>query len=122
MADQNKAPADQPDRTPNFELPLHGVISEDNWPEYEAKGFKPISTILGTVRTLDYAQSHYGVEHVYTGDAYDDDAQRPLRHKPGTGIYVDPDGLELGKENSAKHQKWLDGLRQDEPDGGPGAN
>jgi hypothetical protein len=108
MTDSKENATDPADHTPNFELPLRGAIREDNWAEYEARGFQPVRNTSGSALELDYAQSHYGVEHVYTGDSYDDEAARPLQHKPGTGLYVDPEGLKIGEINSAKHQKWLD--------------
>ncbi len=87
---------------PNFELTHHGAIREDNWAEYEAKGFQPVED-LG----LRFVQGFYGVEHVYTGDAYDEKAARPLRHKPGTGIYVSPEGLAVGAEAVRKSRESL---------------
>lgn len=84
--------------TPDFELPKHDVIHEDNWPQYQARGFVEVSE-LG----LDLAQSLYGAENVYTGDSYDYSATRPLRHKPGIGVYVSPDGL---KRREAVRAEW----------------
>lgn len=100
-----KEGADAPDYAPDFELSHHGVIREDNWPQYKAKGFMPLSGDASSPRSLWYAQVHYGVQHVYTGDAYDDEAERPLRHKPGLGLYVDPEGLAYGAENDRKWEE-----------------
>jgi hypothetical protein len=117
MTSRNKAPTDEPDHTPNFDLSRHDVIHEDNWLEYEAKGFRPVTT------PFDYAQSVYGIEHVYTGDEYDYEAERPLRHKPGTGVYVDSEGLKIGAKDSREWEEWHRRRSEDQrSDGGPAAN
>jgi hypothetical protein len=86
----------QQDREPNFTLPRHGVIREDNWAEYEAQGFRPVP------EDEKSAGNYYGVANVYTGDAYDWDAERPLRHKPGVGVYTNAAGLEHSQASVAK--------------------
>lgn len=94
---------EQSNHAPDFELPRHGAIREHNWSEYQASGFQPVFNSDGSTLSLNFAQALYGVEHIYTGDPYDDDAQRPLQYKPGTGIYTDPEGLKLIAE---KEQAW----------------
>jgi hypothetical protein len=85
-----------PDYIPDFELARRGVIREDNWAEYEAKGF---FVALGQVQEddlveeLTWMQDVYGAEFVYTGDAWSYSEKRPLRHIPAIGIYVHPDGM-----------------------------
>jgi hypothetical protein len=118
MTTNNEDPADQSDYRPDFELPRHGTIREDNWLEYEALGFRPVPEPLG------WAQSWYGVEHVYTGDTYDYREGRPLRHMSGQGVYVDPEGLAHGVESLAKWKAWHANRpeRQEPSGGGPGAS
>src|ERR1700730_5410459 len=100
MTNIEETPTPQPDQGSDFVLPRHGAIREDNWPEYESKGLRPIAD-----NDLQWAQLHYGTEHVYTGDPWDWDAGRPLRHKPGTHIYVDPEGIALAAERRRKEQE-----------------
>lgn len=75
------------DHEPDFTFPHHDVVHEDNWEEFRAKGW------VAVPEELKGAQAYFGTENVYTGDAYDVDADRPLRHKPGVGVYVTPEGL-----------------------------
>jgi hypothetical protein len=106
------------DYEPNFELPRHGVIREDNWLEYEARGFRPV------IEPLKSAQLTYGIEHVYTGEPYDYREGRPLRHQPGEGVYVSPEGQQIGAQKSREWQEWLAqrAERQDPSEGGPDSN
>ncbi len=90
------------EHAPNFELPRHGAIHEDNWVEYEAMGFTPI--VGGD---MDFAQTVYGPEHVYSGDKFSWVEGRPLRHKPGTSIYVSPEGIKLARERKRESEEWL---------------
>jgi hypothetical protein len=98
MTDHHESSGDHPSYEPDFVLPRQGVIREDNWPEFAAQGFRPVTP------NTDYARRVFGVEHVYTGDAFDYDEQRPLRHKPGIGVYVDAEGLELARERRARRK------------------
>ncbi len=101
MSDDKETPTGSSAHTPDFELPRHDAIREDNWPEYQAKGFRPVDNVEeGDPTNLDYAQSVYGVEHVYTGDAYSYADERPLRHKPGMSIYVTPEGMKRATERA----------------------
>lgn len=86
---------------PNFILPKHDVIHEDNWAEYEAKGFVP------SIDTLHSAQLWAGTKNAYTGDAYDWKAHRPLRHKPGKSVYLSPEGVEQKRQRFVEHQRWM---------------
>lgn len=88
----NQAPAYEPD----FELSHRDMVREDNWAEYQALGFQPFwanTDADDSLKYISFAQSEFGVGNVYTGVAYDYDEERPLRHKPGVGIYVSPEGL-----------------------------
>jgi hypothetical protein len=116
MADHQEGSSTGTDYTPDFELPRHGVIHEGNWMEYQAQGFLPVP------EDLEATQNLCGAENVYTGDEYDYDAGRPLRHKPGVGVYVSPDGLKRREAWFKNHREWLASLRQDELDGGPAAS
>lgn len=95
--------------TPDFILSHRDVIHENNWPEYEAKGFfmalgVPVDNDDGVLTAfLNLAQELYGVENVYTGDAWSSPDGRPLQHKPGIGIYVHPDGRANVAAWQAKH-------------------
>jgi hypothetical protein len=71
----------------------HHVIREDNWPEYEARGFFHLAR-----GTYEEAQASLGAANVYIGDAWDDEAGRPLRHKPGTSFYSNDDGVDYAFE------------------------
>lgn len=106
MPSHKENTADEPGQALDFELPRHGVIREDNWAEYKARGFQPLwNTDQTSPNSDDFAQSLYGIAHVFTGDAYDDEAGKPLRHKPGIGIYVNPDGLRFYAEQERKEEE-----------------
>jgi hypothetical protein len=113
------------DYVPDFEL-HRDVVSEGNWLEYEAKGFSEFMPYTNE-DDLSFARNVCGIEHVYTGDAYDDDAGRPLRHKPGRSIYVDPQG----RLNCVRTmRRWRDrdfdrrrqSFRTSHDEGGPSSN
>lgn len=89
------------DAEQDFVLSRRDVIHEGNWAVYEAQGFVslPNAGLLNEVRS---AQITYGVENVYTGDKWDYGAKRPLRHKPGRGIYIHPDGLAYAARRKAE--------------------
>lgn len=81
---------------PNFVLPHREVVREDNWAEYEVGGFSVLWESIDPEDSLglvSVARHEFGMANVFTGDAYDNDAGRPLRHKPGMGVYVSPDGV-----------------------------
>jgi hypothetical protein len=113
MSEQPEGTGGKPGYDPDFELPHHGVIREDNWTEYQAKGYVPVP------EDLKGAQNVFGTEHVFTGDAYDPDEERPLRHKPGVGVYVDPEGLKHWEE---KKRRYAEDDRQSQSGGEPDAS
>jgi hypothetical protein len=82
---------------PDFVLPNRDAVNEANWSEYQAKGFAVVSASVpdevDVERYLTLVQGEYGVANVYTGEAFDRESGRPLRHKPGIGIYVSPEGI-----------------------------
>jgi hypothetical protein len=88
---------------PNFVLPNHDVIHEDNWEEFRAKGFVP------TGAPTDIAAEIVGIQNVYTGDAWDNEAVRPLRHKAGKGeyAYLGPEAAKRKQEVEAAYVKIL---------------
>lgn len=103
MSETPQGDQPQPDRSEgeqSFVMPRHGVIREDNWAEYEAQGFQAVPEPLG------FAQHIYGTPNVYTGDEYDWDAERPLHHKPGVGVYTNPAGFEHAEAWVADWDKW----------------
>lgn len=107
MAEQ-KADADDTSSTsyePNFVMPNHNVIREDNWEEYKAKGFVPV------VAGPELAAGIVGIENVYTGDPYDYEAGRPLRHNPapsGAGrVYLSPEGAKHKQEVVAAQREIM---------------
>ena len=101
----------EPDYEPDFVLPRHDVIHEDNWLEYEARGFFPVP-----IAALDLAQEFFSTEHIYTGHAFDYEAGRPLRHKPGVGVYTSPEGFRYFKGLYAEHKDLFEaaGIRPKE--------
>lgn len=106
MAQSNSGEDANVGYSPDFELSHRDVIHEDNWREWEAKGFfvtMVAESDAALAEELALAQDVYGVEHVYTGDCWSYEVGQPLRHKPGTGIYVHPDGLENVAKWRAKH-------------------
>lgn len=116
----------QPGNEPNFERPLRDVISEANWPEFQAKGFVFLENQADTrdetvASRVDEAVRFFGRTNVYTGDAYDWHEQRPLANMPGLGIYIGPEGdVELAHVFS---KSWID--RQDQSSssaGGPASS
>lgn len=112
---QNEHPSDPRDHEPDFVLPHIEAIREDNWAEFEARGF---GVAIGwRLADVAAAQRWFGIEHVYTGDAYDWEQGRPLRHKPGMSIYVDPEGLAIGARKWKKFLEERDAAQDDE--GGP---
>jgi hypothetical protein len=101
MADHEAATNEDTGYEPDFVLSHRDVIHEENWPEYETQGFfmgfnvdhiDEASQDDVLVGLFNAAKATWGVENVYTGDAWSDEDGRPLHHKPGVGIYVHPDG------------------------------
>ena len=81
------------------------VIREDNWPEYEAQHFWDT-----TIPDREAADIWLGAENVYVGDAWDEDAGKPLRHKPGFSLYTNDAGIAYASEHwddwQAAHAEW----------------
>jgi hypothetical protein len=74
------------------------VITEDNWPEWEAKGFTVTEL---PPEALDIAWFFYGFYNIYTGDGWDTEGGHPTRDDPCGGVYTNAKGRErrelLGK-------------------------
>jgi hypothetical protein len=96
----NKTPEDPSEHNPNFVFGGNRVISEENWSEYEADGVSnlieaiPDSDEIELRRELSRIGHFYGTENLLLGDAFDADTGRPLRLKPGVGMYVTTEGRE----------------------------
>lgn len=65
-------------------------VVEANWELMQAEGYRPYWTGTGDEAVAAYRQAiaAFGPDNVMRGDAYYDDEARPLRHMPGTTIYV----------------------------------
>lgn len=113
---KSEQPSERADYVPDWVQGHQGAVHEGNWAEFEAKGFRPLSPVFDYPGGLESAQSIYGTEHVYTGDRYDRAAGRPLRHKPGTSIYIDPEGEAIG------HEKLHEWQQKHQPETDPGSS
>jgi len=102
MADSETNTGNQSKYTPDFDILRRDVVHEENWPEYEAQGFISLGDLHE--RRLDMMRNVFGTEHVYTGDAWDEEELRPLRHKPGRSIYVSLEGRKLAAEKSREEE------------------
>ena len=84
-------------KSPNFILPHRDAITEENWPEWEARGIWPqppheaVSEEELPCR-LSAVAGLAGTENVWTGHAFDLQERRPVATKPGTGIYTNEEG------------------------------
>jgi hypothetical protein len=116
VADHETQISADTNHSPDFELPRHDAIHEDNWAEYQAQGFLPVPEDLKSTQNI------CGIENVFTGDSYDYDTGRPLRHKPGSTVYVSPAGLKRREAWFIEHRELLRSVAQDSPDGGPTAS
>jgi len=85
---------------PNFLFGGQRVVSEANWEELKARGVRNIVPVIpedddkALRERLEESGRAYGVEHLLLGDAYDGEAGRPLRLKPGLGLYATAEGIE----------------------------
>jgi hypothetical protein len=85
---------------PNFVFGGNRVISEANWVEYEARGVRNVVEAIpedddAALRDeLARKGKDYGATNLLLGDAFDQEAGRPLQHKPGVGLYVTAEGAE----------------------------
>jgi hypothetical protein len=117
MINPNDRPPEHTDYEPDWVIGHQDAVHEDNWAELEAtKGLEPISYF-----SLESAQSHFGTEHVYTGDRYDERTGRALRHMPGTSIYIDAEGRAISDEKMRKWQEEEDQAAASQSDD-PGSN
>lgn len=109
-------PEDESGNNPNFVLPHRDAITEENWPEWEARGVWPeppyeavpehqLAKALATVAALA------GAENTWTGHAFDLQEGRPLADKPGTGIYTNDEGHRRAFEAT---QDFLRGMQNQE--------
>jgi hypothetical protein len=92
------------------------VIHEDNWFEYEVLGFFPI--LRGT---REEVEEYFGPHNVYTGDTWDREAGRPLRHKPGGSMYSNNDGRDYAFEQW-RLAREAERHRQESSSGGPASS
>jgi hypothetical protein len=95
MAESPKEP--EPDT--GFDIASAERVGEDNWESLRAEGFRAHTTLsqeqmdrldrIPTSRSPVYLlMKQFGINHVLTGDAFDLESDRPLRHMPGMTIYV----------------------------------
>jgi hypothetical protein len=123
------------DYSPDFVFPHHDAITETNWPEWTARGIRPVAGLevvsdQDLPRLLKMMQGLGGVEHVYTGDAFDLAEGRPLANKPGTGIYATEEAIRRQVEAKQDLLRTAAEIReekrqQDQADAepeGPGSN
>jgi hypothetical protein len=91
---------ESPGYRPDFVFGGNRVISEETWSDYEAQG---VSNLIEAMPGNDEAalreelsrKGHfYGAGNLLLGDAFDADTGRPLRLKPGIGLYVTAEGRE----------------------------
>ena len=120
MANTKPNAGDHHDYIPNFDVLRRDVIHEENWPEYEAQGFDPVGDLHE--RRLDMMRNVFGAEHVYTGDTWDEEAGRPLRHKPGGSIYISGEGQRLAAEQSRREKMEAEHRHRGQPDDDPTAS
>jgi hypothetical protein len=107
MAEQTPKPETQPEEH---------VIREDNWFEYQTRGFSPVRRC-----TRKEAETFFGADNVYPGDAWDSEADRPLRHKPGTTYYTNYDGLDYSfarwqEDRERVESEWRQASSGHDPD------
>lgn len=90
---------------PDWVLPKYDAITEDNWQEYAARGFRVFRPSYDPEdpTAVEIARDMCGIEHVYTGDAYDEEQERPRRDLPGRGIYTSPRGMLNAIEHANPH-------------------
>jgi hypothetical protein len=66
-------------------------VMEANWEWIRAEGFRPYETLPQGTLVHAETESYYekvGFNNVRQGDVYDPKSDRPLRHIPGTTVYV----------------------------------
>lgn len=87
---------------PNFTLPQRDAVNERNWEAYDARGYRILWEAIEDPELFELqweqAQTEFGAANVFSGDAFDWDSERPLRHKPGRAIYVSAAGVQYQQE------------------------
>jgi hypothetical protein len=99
----SEATAAAPQGGEDFALPNHDAVREDNWQEMVEQNVKVLIDCVALEelpKRMGTMQGLWGVEHILTGDAFDETEQRPLHLKPGRGIYV-----RLG-DDAQLHSHW----------------
>jgi hypothetical protein len=112
MVADERSGGDQ-DARPDYWAEHRKVIHEDNWPDYQARGFVPIPPSLEECDD-DLVFLLYGLNGVYSGDGWDVEAGRPSKDKPES-FYTNPDGLEYyeaAKSDLRKHLYSPFGFRE----------
>jgi len=119
MSEEHGA-SEHADSNAEFTRPNIDAVTEENWEQFAAQGVMPITSSVPEKRLqihLRFLQLNWGAANILTGDAYDEVEKRPLRHKPGRGIYMRPEGL-------AYHEEYKESLRHTsrpkEPDASAG--
>lgn len=81
---------------PNFQFESGGLVTESNWEEEMRAGTRNLFPFVDTHDdayldgVLAGLRKAFGKENVLLGDAFDENEQRPLHHKPGVGVYLRP--------------------------------
>jgi hypothetical protein len=80
----------------------HNAIREDNWFEYAARGFVPVIDLPENYPAMYLLDR----KNYYDGDTWDKGAGRPLRFKPGFGVYTSPEGLARRARAERLHRQY----------------
>ena len=107
MQHEHRSPIDPgiPSEEQEFILPNLEAVHEDNWQELAAQGVTVLESCISDNDLpvyLQFCQATWGTPNVLTGDAFDEDAQRPLRLRPGHGLYVRPEGWQYYRERKQR--------------------
>ncbi|MGD0197232.1 MAG: hypothetical protein ABSC56_04915 [Solirubrobacteraceae bacterium] len=98
-----------------YVFPNLDAVTEDNWQELVAQGVTVLDPCIEDEplfkASLTLLQSTWGTGNVLTGDAFDEEEQRPLRLKPGRGIYVRREGQAYHDEF---RRRWREHDREQE--------
>ncbi len=95
---------------PDFIFGGARIVSEANWAELQQQGVRNLVEAIpddddDALRDeLKWKGLFYGGANLLLGDAFDKDAGRPLRNKPGLGLYTTPAGLEEARRNQFRKQ------------------
>jgi len=88
----------------------HDVIHDDNWSEYAAQGFVPVTDLPLDYPTMDLL----GIMNFYDGDTWDEGAGRPARRQKapyGGGVYTTPEGVAHRARAERLHRQYRRRLR-----------